>query len=123
MCDKNMISKILKEICDISDDTSINVRNYIDALNYIDRLYRLVTAISNYYSISKITFLPTFKSFNLANELGIATTTEENELKLIKLKSKPLFEDETKLMEFKEELVRITENVIFVDDLLIITLL
>lgn len=115
-----MLKKALKDICNISNDPSINVTNYLNAIDYIDNLYKTVSIVKQSISIKKINFQPTFKSKLLCEQLGICATPEENELRLIKITSDIFREDKTTTNELIEKLKPLCTEVTLIDNLLII---
>ena len=117
-----MIKKALKEITNISDDEEINTENYLDALNYLDNIYKVVSVIEEHFSIDELVFLPSYKGKYIVDRIGMLSTTEENELRVFKIKSS-LFLDQKKLKELEDSCKKeINSDVIFEDNILTITL-
>ena len=117
-----MIKKALKEITSISDDDEINTENYLEALTYLDNIYKVVTVIEEYFSIDDLHFLPSFKGKYVVEKIGMLSTTEENELRVFKLQS-PLFLETEKLQKLENSCVsEIGSDVTFEDDVLTIVL-
>lgn len=97
-----MIKDALKEITIISDDEIDNTDNYLEALNYLDNVYLLITTLQPNLSINDYRFLPSFKGQNVVERLGILSTTEENELKYFRIKSS-LFSDKQKVLKIEND--------------------
>lgn len=89
------LTDALKAVTKISDVDSENLQNYLRSVNYISNLYRFQNYLKDVVPIDKVEFLPTFKDVYIAEYLGIETMTEENELRLIKVKSDLFLVDET----------------------------
>ena len=83
-----MIGNILKEITSISaSDESLNTENYLDSLTYLDNLYKLIIILQKFLKLNDVEFLPSFKSRNISERLGLPSTAEENEMRYFKVKS------------------------------------
>lgn len=83
-----MIKDILKDITTLSEDNEeLNTENYIDSLNYLDNIYKILLSLQKFVSIQDLVFLPSFKSSSIAERLSIPTTAEENEMKYFIVKS------------------------------------
>lgn len=77
-----MIKKALTEISTISDIDSDNLENYLDALNYLDNVYKLLNILKSFMPLKdNIKFHPSFISKTIAERLGMLTTDEQNEMK------------------------------------------
>lgn len=101
------LTEALKDVTTISaEDPSLNLKNYMRSLNYIDNLYRFMNTLKESINMDKCKFLPTFKDCYIAESLGIAALTEENELRLLKVKSPDFIEDEL----YQDIYDRMTEN-------------
>lgn len=74
----------------ISDRDDLNLKNYLRSINFISNLYRFHYLLKEAISLDDIEYLPSFKDCYISEELGLETITEENELRLIKIRS-PLF--------------------------------
>ncbi len=117
-----MIKKALKEITNISDDEEINTENYLDALNYLDNIYKVVSVIEEYFSIDDLHFLPSYKGKYIVEKIGMLSSTEENELRVFRVQS-PLFLDEEKLQKLEDSCTNeISCDVTYENDTLTITL-
>ena len=88
-------NKALNKITEISDDEGANLDNYLDALNYIDNIYRLERALDGTVSYDSVEFLPSFKGKYVVERLGIASTADENELRCFKMESEEFYLNET----------------------------
>lgn len=117
-----MIRKALKDICNISTDPEINTENYLDSLNFIDNLYKIIIILQEYCSVKQLHFLPSFKAMSITEKLGIPSEFKENELKIIKVKSNLFLEDIKLVEKIKNRVNDICENVIVVDNVLIFKL-
>ncbi len=117
-----MIKKALREITNISDDEEVNTENYLDALNYLDNVYKVVSVIDEYFSIDDLHFLPSYKGKYIVERIGMLSTTEENELRVFRLQS-PLFLDEERLHKLENGCINeIGCNVTYENDILTIVL-
>jgi len=106
-----MIKKALREITVISDDENDNIENYLDALNYLDNLYKLVTVLQKYVSINDIYFLPSFKGKYIVERLGIPSTDEENNLKYFRIQSSLFNSDINTVSKIKTDCTRLCDNI------------
>ena len=112
----------LKDICYISEDDSINLENYIDALNYIDNLYLVLSKIKTLTEVHSLKFLPSFKGKYVSEKLGIASYPEENEMRLIKLKSDKFIGDSELVKSIEETMEEYCNKMIMVDNIIILFL-
>ena len=88
------LTEALKKITEISDNSEYNLQNYLKAINYISNLYKFHFTLKEIIPISDVEYLPTFKDCYLSEQLGIESLTEENELRLITVKSHFFLVDE-----------------------------
>ena len=99
------LEKILENITVIEGRPDLSKKNYLRSLQYISNLYNFRFYIENIIDLSTVEFLPSFKDCYICEELGIASFTEENELRLIKMRFKEPLEDKEKeriLIELKK---------------------
>ena len=80
----------LKIVTKISENKDENLENYLRSMNYVSNLYKFHFILKDIVNLDEIQYLPSFKDCYLSEKLGIATITEENELRLISIQS-PLF--------------------------------
>jgi hypothetical protein len=99
-----MLIKACNEITRISDtDEAANSENYIAALGYISNLYRFIDTIKDSVpSAAKVRFLPTFIDRYVGDKYKIASTEEENEMRLFKMVSPMIGSDPSLASEIKE---------------------
>lgn len=118
-----MLGNILKEITKISEDINSddNTDNYLSALNYLDNLYKFISVMQKYASLSDLTFLPSYKDEYLVEKLGILSSAEENEMRLFIVKS-PLFLNKETYEKIKSDFSDIATRIMLSDDTLYITI-
>lgn len=117
-----MIKTALKQITIISNDEDDNTENYLDALNYLDNIYKLVDILQKDISIKDITFLPSFKGKYIVERLGIGSYSEENELKYFKIKSSLFISDSELASKIKRDCTSICKKIIQEKDIISFTL-
>lgn len=88
------LTEALKAVTKISPDEDQNLQNYLKSVNFISNLYRFHYMLKDCIPVDQVEYLPTFKDCYLSEELGLETVTEENELRLIEIKSPLLLVDE-----------------------------
>lgn len=85
----------LKCITKISDSHEQNLQNYLRSINYISNLYKFQLCMTELLPETEYEYLPSFKDIYISEELGLTTITEENELRLIIIKSSQFLVDGT----------------------------
>lgn len=118
-----MIRKALKDISRISTDENINTENYLDAINFIDNLYHVLSVIKQDISIKKIVFLPSFKGRYVCEKLGIPSDDDENSLKIFKVSSDVFRVDNEIINKITENMRPLCESIVFIDNIFIFKLL
>ena len=117
-----MLRKALRDICTISTDETINTENYLDSINYIDNLYHVVYTLKQSISIKKLTFLPSFKGRYICERLGIPSSPEENELKLIRVSSEIFRVDKNTSEKISNSMAQLCKEIVLVDNTFIFKL-
>ena len=117
-----MIHKALKDICKISNDESINMENYLDAINYIDNLYHLESVLKRHVSIRQLSFLPSFKGKYLCERLGITSDPEENVMKVFRVTSDVFRVDDELTQKITDEMQDFCNKITVVDNMIIFIL-
>ena len=118
-----MLRKALRDICNISTDENVNTENYLDCINYIDNLYHVVYTLKRTISIKKLTFLPSFKGKYICERLGIPSSPEENELKLIKVSSDIFRVDKNTSETISNNMAQLCKEIILIDNTFIFKLI
>lgn len=116
-----MLKKAIHSITKISDNDEINFNNYLDSLNYVSILYKFLNLLKLSVSDKSIVFLPSFKGKYIVETLRMSSTSKENEMKVIKIKSDLFLVDET-LKDIKERMDELCEDIVRIDDVIIFTL-
>lgn len=62
-----MIETALTQITTVSTDDEINTENFIDSLQYMDRLDPVILVLQRYFKPEELFFMPTFLSNNIKN--------------------------------------------------------
>lgn len=117
-----MIIKALREVCNISDNETINAENYLDGINYIDNLYKVTSILNNFVTIRSITFLPSFKGRYVCSRLGMITEPEEEEMRIIKVKSDLFFGDNDVVKKIKAAMSELCEKIELEENIFTFTL-
>lgn len=86
-----MIIKAQKSMTKISDDATINQKNYMESLSYISNLYTFVSLLKPILKNAEVEFLPTFKGRYTCEQMY--PEDAESEMRLFKIKSDKFLED------------------------------
>lgn len=117
-----MIRRALKDISKISNDDAINTENYLDAINYIDNLYHVIAILKRHISVKQITFLPSFKGKYLCEKLGLPSTPEENDMRLLKVASDIFLVDKDITDKIIADMEQMCEKITLIDKIIIFIL-
>lgn len=97
------VNEALCEITAISQNEDDNNENFMASLDYIDNIYRVLTALRSTIPGDDLKFLPTFTGMYIAERLGVPVTADENSLRYFRVAS-PLFLEDGILDELKSNL-------------------
>lgn len=117
-----MIRRALKDISKISNDDTINTENYLDAINYIDNLYHVIAVLKRHISVKQITFLPSFKGKYICEKLGLPSTPEENDMRLLKVASDIFLVDKDITDKIIADMEQMCEKITLIDKIFIFIL-
>jgi hypothetical protein len=106
-----LITKACNAITHISNDEKLNMQNYLHSLDYIGNLYIFLNELKLHVSTSKIKFLPSFKDKYIAEQLGIAASAKENEMKTFVVQSPLFLEDRKVVSQIKKGMSKICQEV------------
>lgn len=106
-----MIIHAHKEIVHISENEDINMKNYLESLDYISNLYSFTNNLKKVISMKECVFLPTFVGRYVSQELNIDTDDKESEMKIFKITSK-LFLEENVVKDIIEKMTPVCESII-----------
>lgn len=109
-----MLAKIIHEITQISEDTSINLENYMESINFINNVYNFINKIKMVAPVTSMTFKPTFKGRMTCEKFNIDGSVYENEMRYFVVDSALFLEDkEQKKQQIRDELGSICESIEF----------
>ena len=98
-----MLAKVIHEITKISDNTTINLENYMESISYVNNVYSFINKIKMVVPVSNIEFEPSFKGRMTCEKFNISVFDEkESEMKYFVTKSVFFLEDK----ETKKGLIR-----------------
>jgi hypothetical protein len=106
-----LITKACNAITHITEDEKLNMQNYLHSLDYIGNLYTFLNELKLHAPVSKLKFLPSFKDKYIAEQLGIAASSKENEMKIFKVQSPLFLEDRKVVNQIKKGMTKICEDV------------
>ena len=110
-----MLAKVIHEITKISEDTTINLENYMESINFINNAYSFINKIKMVTPISNIHFEPSFKGRMTCEKFNLEVRDEkETEMKYFVTKSVLFLEDkETKKEQIRDILGPLCESIEF----------
>ncbi len=99
-----MYSKILKAVTSITTDSEKNLLNFIDSLDYIDKLIIISKVIGDVVPLERVSFSPTFTGKTLMSKDEFDLSEYNDDMKMFKCESQLFLEDTiiTKIQEHKD---------------------
>lgn len=98
-----MLARVIHDITKITDNTTINLENYMESINFINNVYTFINKIKLIVPVSLIKFEPSFKGRMTCEKFNLTNLDEkENEMKFFVI-SCPLFLEDK---ENKKESIR-----------------
>ena len=108
-----MLAKVIHEITQITEDSSINLENYMESIQFIDNAYRFINKIKLVTPVGNIHFEPSFKGRMTCEKFNLCANEEENEMRYFITKSTLFLEDKNTKEQIREILGPICESIEF----------
>lgn len=109
-----MLAKVIHEITHITEDSRINLENYMESIEFVNNVYKLINKLKMIVPINSTHFEASFKGRMTCEKFNLSASLYENEMRYFIAKSALFLEDkDSKKEQIRTSLGPICESIEF----------